>query len=320
MLTRGYLFAGGIAVLAGCEMFSRMVLGLGTPPLSIHHPQIEYMFKPNQSVLRFGNRVEYNQYGMRSEPFEPQPGTGECRIMVFGDSVINGGSLSSQEKLATGIWREELKRRHAGPVVVGNVSAGSWGPGNWLSYGRHYGFFGADMVVLVISTHDIYDNPEFSVLDPAIHPQSMPVLALIEGLTRYLPQYAALYLGTRPEAAPIPPPDQGASDLRTFLREARAAAPRVVVVQFLEKGELEAGPMPGHWLIHDIAAGEELAIVSSQSVFKEALASGGEQFRDNIHLTDAGQATLARLFATIQNPCGEHDAENENPANGRRSQ
>ncbi|MCU0790782.1 MAG: hypothetical protein MUE79_07000 [Nitratireductor sp.] len=44
-------------------------------------------------------------------------------------------------------------------------------------------------------------------------------------------------------------------------------------------------------------------------MFRQASGSGSEQFRDNIHLTDAGQATLARLFGSIANPCGDAPAK-----------
>ncbi len=261
-------------------------------------------------MLRFGNRVEFNQYGMRSERFEPEPVEGECRIIVFGDSVINGGSLSDQSAIATEIWRKELSRTHSGTIVVGNVSAGSWGPGNWLGYAKNFGFFGANLVLLVVSTHDLYDNPKFEPLDPATHPQSPPPLALIEGFARYIPQYVSRYIASRPEAQSLPLSDygdsaKGSADLGEFLREARLAVPRVIVIQALERSELESGPREGHFLIRQIASMADIAVISSEAVFKQAMAQNGEQFRDNIHLNDAGQATLARLFNTMGNPCPE---------------
>lgn len=66
------LFRLGIGFLAislvGGEVVARFVLGLGDPPLSVAHPTIEYLLKPNQVVHRFGNRYLVNQYGMQSEP------------------------------------------------------------------------------------------------------------------------------------------------------------------------------------------------------------------------------------------------------------
>ncbi len=52
--------------VAMAELFSRSILGLGDPPLYVADPQIEYMLLPEQDVLRFGNRILVNQWGMRT--------------------------------------------------------------------------------------------------------------------------------------------------------------------------------------------------------------------------------------------------------------
>ncbi len=98
---------GGLT-LSG-ELFCRYILGLGTPPLSIAHPTIEYMFKPNQNLKRFDNHILINQYGMRSENISSQKDFEEYRIIVFGDSVVNGGNLTTHENLATTIIQNQLK-------------------------------------------------------------------------------------------------------------------------------------------------------------------------------------------------------------------
>ena len=45
---------------------------------------------------------------MRSEPFSQKKSGNELRIMVFGDSVVNGGNLIDQEQLATSILKNKL--------------------------------------------------------------------------------------------------------------------------------------------------------------------------------------------------------------------
>ena len=45
------------------ELATRLI-GFGSPPVSITHPTIEYMFAPNQDVMRFRRRVVYNSWGM----------------------------------------------------------------------------------------------------------------------------------------------------------------------------------------------------------------------------------------------------------------
>ena len=183
------------ALLLAGEWFARSVLGLGDPPLSITHPRIEYLYAPNQDVRRFGKRFLVNDYSMRSAPLAARKGADERRVLVFGDSVVNGGNLTNHQDLATTRLAHDLRPFAGGnKVVVGNVSAGSWGPGNWLAYSQAYGFFEADVVVLVASSHDVTDNPTFAPLDPNTHPTKKPLLALTEGLTRYLPRYLPAFL------------------------------------------------------------------------------------------------------------------------------
>jgi hypothetical protein len=135
-----YGVVGFALVLVGGEAFARYRLGLGTPPLSMTHPKIEYMYQPNQDVYRFGNHFIVNQYGMRSLPFpQKKQDQNEYRIMVFGDSVLNGGNLTDHQALATTLLADRLSQESSKKVIVGNISAGSWGPGNWLAYAQEYG-------------------------------------------------------------------------------------------------------------------------------------------------------------------------------------
>jgi len=146
-----------IATFALVETLARTVAGLGTPALSVTHPTIEYMFKPNQHVYRFGNLQHYNASGMRSTDFAPtRTQDNELRVLVVGDSVINGGHLTDQADLGTELLRYELESLLRQPVSVGNISAGSWGPPNQLAYLNEYGWFDADIVLFVASDHDAW--------------------------------------------------------------------------------------------------------------------------------------------------------------------
>jgi lysophospholipase L1-like esterase len=296
------------ALALGGEWFARSVLGLGDPPLSITHPRIEYMYAPNQDVLRFGKRFLINGYGMRSAPFAVRKGPDELRVLVFGDSVVNGGNLRDHDDLATTLLTYDLLPVAGGKkVVVGNVSAGSWGPGNWLAYSQTYGFFDADVVVLVASSHDVGDNPTFAPLDPNTHPTKKPLLALTEGMTRYLPRYLPAFLIGQPapeggatQASPTITDRnraQGLDDLRTFLLAARDSGAAVLVVQWPEREEVAAGvPEDGFADLTGLA--RELGmknIVAAPSV-AAALDQGHSVYRDNIHPNDEGQKVLADLL------------------------
>ncbi len=143
------LAAFGIALmLAGGEIFARLVLGLGAPPLSVADARYEYMFKPNQDVKRFGNRVLINENGMRSDSLPDSDATKV--ILLFGDFVLNRGKLTDQSALATSLLQDRL-RASGEDVYVDNVSAGSWGPPNMRGWLKTYGDFGAETVIYVLS-------------------------------------------------------------------------------------------------------------------------------------------------------------------------
>src|SRR3954463_15217436 len=96
-----------LVVLAALEMFCRFFLGLGDPPLSRPDPEMEYMFVGPRTYHRFGNSIVYNSFSMRSREFDARrKDPDELRIMVCGDSVINGGALTDQKNIVT----ERLER------------------------------------------------------------------------------------------------------------------------------------------------------------------------------------------------------------------
>lgn len=118
--------AGVIAVLAiSLEVLARYWLGLGDPTLYVAHPTIEYLLKPGQVARPYGNMVEVNRFGMRSPDFAPDKAAGEYRVLVFGDSVVNGGNRIDQADLATSLLRRRLHADREGSVTLGNVAAGS---------------------------------------------------------------------------------------------------------------------------------------------------------------------------------------------------
>ncbi len=295
-------FAAILIVVAG-EIFARYYLGLGTPPLSITDSQIEYLFKPGQDVVRFGNKFATNQYGMRSDAFTTKNEGRDFRVMVFGDSVMNGGNLTDQNDLATSILQKSLGEITVKEVVVGNISAGSWGPGNWLGYAQKYGFFDAGVVVLIISSHDYADNPTFEPLNPNTHPTETPFLALTEGLTRYVPRYFPHFLSrkTRKTEQPTEPPvgevTKASEDLKGFLTFAKENSDYVLVFQHWERGEIVTGKAgPGNERIRRLCESLEISPISLAPYFKNAISNGVEPYRDNIHPNRMGQRLIAKAI------------------------
>jgi lysophospholipase L1-like esterase len=289
-----------VAIVTG-EIFARFYLGLGTPPLSIKHPTIEYMYKPNQDVYRFGNHFVINQYGMRSAPFTRNKQKGEFRIMVVGDSVINGGGQTDAADLATSLIRSSLANSGYKQPIVGNISAGSWGPGNWLAYAKEYGFFDADLIVLVLSSHDYADNPTFEPLNPNTHPTEQPVSALVEGIERYLPRYLP-----RSSSTPIViendyPSDsvdeagggKGIADLQDFLKLAKQQTSNVLVFQNFEYIEIQS---IGYQRIRAACKQLNISPISLAPYFRTSLDRGVNPYRDNIHPNQIGQQIIAQAI------------------------
>ena len=299
------LIAGALPTsLVATELFCRLYLGLGEPPLSIADPQIEYLFAPNQHLRRFGNHVDYNAWSMRSDDFPAQKGqANELRVMVFGDSVINGGAVTDQRDTATSILQRQLGAILRRPVVVGNISAGSWGPPNMLAYAQRFGLFQADVVVIVLSSRDYADAPTF---EPTVgvhpdFPDHRPWCATWEAATRYLPRYLPNLSASPANPAQQPPSqkdiDAALGALGQLIRLARASGATVLLAQHLEHAELPpAHPKQGHDAIAKVA--REAGV---QPFDIEGTGPSSAFYCDEIHPNRAGQALIAdRLLTPIR--------------------
>jgi lysophospholipase L1-like esterase len=276
----------------------------------IADPEIEYLFKPNQEIRRFGNRIHYNAYSMRSDDFPKlKSDPRELRVIFLGDSVINGGALTDQSAIATEILKKRLTSELGRPVVVGNVSAGSWGPANLLAYVKQQsGWFDADVVVIVLSSHDYGDAPTFK---PVVgvqrdFPDHRPLLALEEGFARYL--LPRLQSGASSSNASVPsdqPPDakqieQSMSAIAELIDRARASGATVIVAQHFEPQELTGALRPGHDRILQLAEAAGVRVVQLGPAEKAALDAGNNPYRDTIHPNDAGQRVIAdALFGPV---------------------
>lgn len=291
-----------VLVVAG-ELAARFWLGLGDPPLLMADPQVEYLFRPNQDCRRFGHHVRYNAWSMRSDDFPAtRTSPAELRVMVVGDSIVNGGSPTDQADLATTLMGPMLAARLQRPVVVGNISAGSWGPPNQLAYVRKFGLFDADVVAIVLSSHDAADVPGFG---PLPGETQKPISALVEGFQRYsLGDLVHRLGGAAPSPEPTTPAPSPATlpvgdvarclaDLRELIAIARAKGAKVVVFQHLELQEVQGVPGEGHALIQSAAEAAGATVRQLGPAFANQLKAGLSPYRDPIHPNEIGQKLLA---------------------------
>jgi hypothetical protein len=296
-----------VALLAAAALTARDRFGYRLAPLLLPHPQIEYLLKPNQDVARFGQRIQVNRWGMRSPDFPAsRTDPGELRVLVFGDSIVTAVGFTSQQNLATTL----LQHRLASPgrnAVVANVAAGSWGPGNWLAYAREYGFFDADVLVLVASGHDYADNRQFPPMHPDPRPMPEVFVPAVEFVAKgrvWLTQIAGRQAVPQPvgaagvaeaavaEAAVA----EAMSDLERMLVFAQRSVPKILVVLHPEKPEI-AGPVhPGRTEIEALCQRLGIAVIRPDEDYAAAMNRGVELYHDSIHPTDAGQELLALVI------------------------
>ncbi|MGG6270586.1 SGNH/GDSL hydrolase family protein [Leptolyngbya sp. AN03gr2] len=165
------------------ELILRFRFGFGDPLLYVGDPEIGYLLAPNQSVKRFGNRIEINEYSMRSPNFTPKPEIGTRRVLMIGDSIINGGWWTDQKDTVS-----EMLQQSGDSLEVLNASANSWSPRNELAYLRRFGTFHADVIVLVINTDDLFGTQPTSlgVGRDRSYPDRKPMSAIFEVVDRYL--------------------------------------------------------------------------------------------------------------------------------------
>jgi hypothetical protein len=297
--------------MAFAEGVGRIGLGLGDPPLSIADPEIEYLFKPG-AYRRFGNTVRINSRHMRSEEISPHKSTpDEVRVMVLGDSVVNGGGLTDQTELATEIAKADLSARLQRPVAIGNISAGSWGPENLLGYVRKFGLCDADVVILVLNSMDIGDTPSPQSpvgVDPGF-PDERPPFALYEAVARYvMPKVRALMgeqesnSGGQLTEEALAAARKRSTDALVALHAAiEATGAKQVWLHFPMHSEIEGSLLPGADGIETVARECNVPLVSLREQYREALRTGQQPYRpaDSIHPNATGQRILAEQIVEI---------------------
>jgi GDSL-like Lipase/Acylhydrolase family len=287
-----------LAVVASAELFSRLVLGLGDPPLTLRDAKVDYLFAPG-IYHRFGNVISYNSFSMRADELAPRKtDPDELRVLVIGDSVVNGGALTDDSKLATRIAQQRLAAALKRPVWVGNVSAGSWGPGNQVAYLRKFGTFDADITLVVLSTHDLADVPDFQPDLGPDFPTERPLLAVEEAVVRYVPRYIPWL---RSAVAEPPHRDaartlaEGRRELEALLRELEDQVPHVMVLHHRERSEPEHGPGGAATILRQDVKATGATYLELQPYLKRAHANESP-YQDDIHVNDLGQQLYADAF------------------------
>lgn len=277
----------GTIVFVAAELVLRFGFGLGQPLRYVTHPQIEYMVTPDQDVMRWDAHLKSNAYGMRSEAVgDKRPG--EYRVLVIGDSVVNGGHETDQEALATSMLTTP-------EATYLNASAVSWGPQNMLAYVETFGGFDANATVVVLSSHDAWDAPTFKPLDPRVFRTHAPVSVVAEAVWRRLSQYVA---ARAPKAEPafadtaIADPVAAA---RTLL-----SRPNTCLVLHPVVSELTGERRTEGFRLLKEAAGATPVVDGAHFMTPQG-------YSDDIHLNVLGQRQLSRAISACAGLAGGRD-------------
>lgn len=143
------------------ELGLRLGFGLGDPPIVDLDEEVEYRLRPSSEYRRFGNRISINSHGMRAPDHPRLKSPEERRVLLVGDSVIYGNHFLDQSETIALFLSDELESTTSCTVFVMPAAASSWGPVNQAAFLDDLGTLGADMAIVTVSAHDLYDTPVF---------------------------------------------------------------------------------------------------------------------------------------------------------------
>lgn len=283
-----FLFAG--------EIYLRKCWGFCDAILMQADPDFEYIAQPDQQRCRFKKHIRYNKYSQRSESVD----SSAFIILGLGDSVINGGTLTDQDSLATTRLSGNLSGL-GGKVQVLNISAGSWGPDNCDAYLDKYGLFGAKMAFLICSSHDAHDNIDHRPV-VGIHldyPVSQYMSAYGELFHRYLyPRYLSPFFTSFSRKETSSSSSEIKKDGRIFNTgfQALASRFRAANIPFFiwlnpEQSELRAGEYneEGKEIIR-FCRDNSIPLIEGLRYMESS------DYRDMIHLNEQGQKRVADVL------------------------
>lgn len=299
--------ATAVAVLGGLllELSLRGFWGLGNPPIYVADDRVGYRLAPNQRTRRFGNRIEINQYSMRSPQISPVPANSTLRVLLLGDSVANGNWWTDTDETISARMQRQLQPRLCESweaVEVLNASANSWGPRNELAYVEKFGTFEASVVVLLINTDDLFATAPTSVPvgRDRNYPDRRPPLALVEVFQR---------LGPAPE---VPEMAQVQSEGGDRVGRNLAAIEQIQAIAHQSDSQFVLAMTP---LLREIgdpgsrdyeieARGRLLQLTQSRQIpyvdFLPIFQQGDRPetlYRDHIHLSPEGDRTVSEAIA-----------------------
>ena len=285
------------------ELGLRLLFGFGNPPLYIADNEIGYLLAPDQRVRRFGNRIEINQYSMRTHAIDKARPKDTLRIFLVGDSIVNGNWWTDQTQTLSALLEQTLATPIDQPVEVLNASANSWGPRNELAYLRRFGTFEAQILMLVINTDDLFGTQPspLQVGKDRSYPDKKPRLALLEIIHRLQKQ------------SPIP----GLKEIQnesgdricknlTAIKEIKqyvnARDGQLLLAMTPLKREVLGGPrdyeVVARKRVDEFVGQQQIQYIDFLSLFQDNI-EPADLYRDHIHLSPTGNKLVVQALTPL---------------------
>ena len=308
-----------LAVTAGLwaaiEVLLRVLLGFGNPLIYIADAECGYLLAPNQRVRRLGNWIEINEYSMRTVAIAPLPDPKTLRVLLLGDSVANGGWWTHQTDTISEIMARQLRvqvQHLASDAQLGskvnysdfevlNASANSWGPRNQLAYIKRFCLFGAEVLVLLLNTDDLFASAPCALVvgRDRSYPDRQPRSATLELLSHYLlPAMSARQL-----AAPRAESDVVGSNLEAIRQIQKiAVSANVEFLLAVTPKRHEFGEGSGDWEVKarerlaELVEREKITYIDFLPIFNCA-AELPTLYRDSIHLSPQGNQLVSKTIS-----------------------
>ncbi|WP_317036865.1 SGNH/GDSL hydrolase family protein [Nodosilinea sp. E11] len=316
------LWVLGLGAMIGAiaEVFLRVKYGLGSPLLYVADTRTGYRLAPNQSLQRRGNRIEINQYSMRGATILPQRPAHSLRVLMVGDSILNGGWWTDQSELLSIKVQRSLETLHLADVravEVLNASANSWGPRHALGYVLRFGTFEAQVLVLMLNTDDLfaiapnsYDlgrNPQY--------PTRRPPLALWESIARRRPYLPSPEL----QALHDQPGDRVGVNLEAIRQLNQivqtAHSQLIVAITPLRRELADDGPhdyeLVARQRLTDFAAAQSIPYLDFLPQFQQTHYE--RLYIDDIHLSDEGNVWVGQALASLIDQVWPQPADEPSP-------
>ena len=281
---RIFISLGAICLsLISVELGLRVV-GLHELPMYETSDKYEYRFVPNQRCSVFGKNLIINNLGLRGELPDAK---NNAIIWYCGDSVINGGIHTHEDSLATTIWDKQTENHFDSRITTVNVSQGSWGPENTLSFCKqHRSELGTPtLIVLAVSSHDWNDRMTFCYDG---HTKDMPSHnygALANLLNKYYGRTHSCVKKVGNDTL------RKGIEFDQWLQFSQELNSKMMLYLHPTIEEIQAGHYDTHGNnILKWASNNDVLACKGLEILPEI------GFRDNIHLNECGQRQLARFW------------------------